>query len=72
MRSDANKQGAQGELHAKPLSCTRFLGCPARRPPRVLQGNKDVAAAPVGGGAIASTRTPSPARLEAAAAPAGQ
>ena len=113
MRSDTNKQGAQGELHAKLLSgttvpgtphhppylkshvipprphpptaqkprnindpiskpetssrelrakllsCTRFLGRPTRRPPRVLQGNKDVAAAPVGGGrARARTRTP--------------
>ena len=46
------------ELRAKLLSCTRFLGRPARRPPRGLQGNKDVAA-PVGGGrARAHTRTP--------------
>ena len=113
MRSDTNKQGAQGELHAKLLSgttvpgtphrppylkshvvpprphpptaqkprnindpiskpetssrelrakllsCTRFLGRPTRRPPRVLQGNRGVTAALVGGGrARARTRTP--------------
>ena len=44
------------ELRAKLLSCTRFLGTPARRPPRGLRG---LAAVPVGGGrARTSTRTP--------------
>ena len=55
----SNSETSSRELRAKLLSFTRFLGSPARRPPRGLRGNRGVAAALVGGGrARARRRTP--------------
>ena len=45
----SNPETFSRELRAKLLSCTRFLGRPARRPPRGLRGNRGVTAALVGG-----------------------
>ena len=42
----SNSETSSRELRAKLLSFTRFLGSPARRPPRGLRGNRGVAAAP--------------------------
>ena len=45
----SNSETSSRELRAKLLSFTRFLGSPARRPPRGLRGNRGVAAALAGG-----------------------
>ena len=39
-RTDTNMQCAQGELHAKLLSCTTVPGMPHPEPPHGLRGNK--------------------------------